>query len=67
MILSFLKYATEGRFWPFRRIFSRIASTIRLTNFENSNANIFYLPSSFLNRRVKMIKQLEDRAAIRTM
>jgi hypothetical protein len=38
---SFVKYATEGRFWPFRLMFDRIASTIRLTNFKNSNAIIF--------------------------
>jgi hypothetical protein len=39
--------------------FDRIAATFRSTNFQNSNANIFYFASSFLNRRVKMIKQLE--------
>jgi hypothetical protein len=39
--------------------FDRIAATLRSTNFENSNANIFlFFLSSFLNRRVKMIKQL---------
>jgi hypothetical protein len=37
--------ADSGRF---RWTFVRIASTIRSTNFENSNANIFYFASSFL-------------------
>jgi hypothetical protein len=45
--------------------FDCIASTIRSTNFKCSNAKIFYLPFSFFSRRVKMIKQLENGAAIR--
>jgi hypothetical protein len=41
----------------------RNTSTIRLTNFENSNADIFYFAFSFLSQRVKINKQLEDMAA----
>jgi uncharacterized protein YukJ len=45
--------------------FDRVTSN-RLTNLDDSNANIFYCSSSFINPVVDIVKQLHYGAAIRT-
>jgi hypothetical protein len=43
----FVKYATDGRFWRFPKIFDRMTMTFGCTDLNETNAHIFYFESSF--------------------